>query len=457
LKSLLKLYMLFDLKLSALMPEAFLLGIALFVQILNLFTRLAARSLSMISILLLFSLILFIYYVYPCDMHLGSGCLGYLPHTHKIQICLLGFCIACNIFFIISQKIRLEEFPPEYISLMLFSALGGFIATSAQDFLTLFMAIELQALISYILSSMAVRSSLSSEAGLKYFCLGAISSCVMLFGISLMYGFAGSISYYKISLGSVCSFAMVLILTGLLFKLGASPFHMWLPDVYQGSPIFAVNVFMTINKLTVLISIIRLRCLHDVFFTVAAVSSLLVGALGALKQVNFKRFLGYSSIFNVGYILICLVTKDYKLSVIYLLIYTLNVFMIFSILASLGIEIDTLQILDLEGLALRAKFQSILLAICLLSLMGFPPMLGFVAKYYVLYQTVATGNYYLAVFASSMTLLPAYYYLRIIKLMFLEQATTIPLPAKLSSYGALCNVLNVIGVLIVSFGWVVAL
>jgi NADH-quinone oxidoreductase subunit N len=445
--------MLFDLKFSALAPEALLLSIALFMQILSLFTRLQTPILSAISIILTLALMAFIYQAYPCDMSLLSKCSGYPSHSHKIQVCLLGFCVACNIFFIMLKRLRSIELPSEYVSLMLFSALGGFIAISAQDFLTLFMGVELQALTSYILSSLFyTKSSLSSEAGLKYFCLSVITSCIMLFGISLLYGFGGSISYYKMGSGIVCVFALTLVLSGLLFKLGAGPFHMWLPDVYQGSSIFAVNIFMTINKLTALVSIIRLHPKFNLLFEVAAVLSLIVGGLGALSQVNFKRFLAYSSIFNVGYILLCLLVKDYKLSVIYLLIYTFNIFMIFNIIASLGADIDSLQVKDFQGLAKSANLQSILLAICFLSLMGMPPMLGFITKYYTLYKVIATSNYYLAIFASSMTLLPAYYYLRIIKLMFLDEYQD-KVSLRRNPSDKLYNILNIIGTMIIFFGW----
>jgi NADH-quinone oxidoreductase subunit N len=384
----------------------------------------------------------------------------------SIKIILLIFCCINNLLFAHS----LSKVDSEYVALMLFSCLGSFIVVSSQDFLTLFMGLELQALASYILSAMMRSSPASSEAGVKYFSLGALATCIMLLGISFIYGASGGIAYSDLALlenthfSALAKFGILLVVASLSFKLSSAPFHMWAPDVYQGSPSISLNVFISINKLTSLLGLVGLLGalssakslvnLLQPFFIFCACLSLVVGSFGALKQTNFKRFLAYSSIFDVGFLLLFFIVFNGSLlgfSVLYLLAYTLSVMLILSILTSIGINVDDLEISDLAGIYHTNKLQSVLLGICLFSLMGIPPLLGFVAKFSILLLAVWDASYYLAIFASITTLVSSYYYLRIIKTIFLSPLPNSSPDTRLSPLSL--QVLNVLGAVCLILSW----
>jgi NADH-quinone oxidoreductase subunit N len=453
-----------DFNWHAILPEILLLSIALIAQLLSLFFKISSQNLvkvvSCLVVLILVSIV---------NSKIGwDGCsYDTSQFAHSIKGLLLYFWIISNIFFITTQRILNTNIDLEYVSLSLLSCLGGFIAISAMDLLTLFMGIELQALVSYILTSLYKRSSNSSEAGIKYFSLGAMSSCLMLLGISFIYGFNGSISYPELTganLSIVSQFGAVLIVLGLLFKLSAAPMHFWSPDVYQGSPVFSLSMFISVNKLAALVALINLMIsvfnnmqIINVVLQIAIVASLIIGSLGALMQTNFKRFIAYSGIFNVSYVLLALVIGQYDLAIFYLVVYIINAMVILGLLLAMNIDPDSLSIADLKGLYYIDKIQTIPLGLSLLSLIGIPPFLGFVAKYYVLYTAVFNEYYYLALCASIVTVIAAYYYLRIIKTIFLEGDRPIAKVLAISSAKSLVLILfNVLGILFISFGWVAA-
>ena len=436
--------------LNNLAPEIILLLIALLALCFSMFKMTNSRVIAITNLLLVGQIVF---------LSFSSN------DENLIKIILIAFCCINNLLFAHS----LSKVDIEYIPLMLFSCLGGFVVASSQDFLTLFMGLELQALASYILSAMMRSSSASSEAGVKYFSLGALSTCLMLLGISFIYGASGSIEYYDLALlenthfSALAKFGILLVLASFMFKLASAPFHMWAPDVYQGSPSGALNVFISINKLTSLAGMIGLLSalsglaslakLLQLFFIFCSCLSLAVGSFGALKQTNFKRFLAYSSIFDVGFLLLFFIVFNGSLlgfSVLYLLAYTLSVMLILSILTSIGINVDGLEIADLSGLYQASKLQSVLLGICLFSLMGIPPLLGFVAKFSILLLAVWDQNYYLAIFASVTTLVSSYYYLRIIKTIFLSPAANVAKDRAQAPFSL--QTINVIGVLLLIFG-----
>jgi NADH-quinone oxidoreductase subunit N len=438
------------------LPELLLLLSAIFIQLVGLFFKIESKKLATIS-----SVLLILIAVVTYNLSLDSSIYGaYFENWMKIF--LLSFCIISNIFFSISSG----QTDIEFLPLTLFACLGGFIVISAKDLLTIFIGIELQSLVSYVLASLYKRSSISSEAGLKYLTLGAISSCLMLFGISFIYGFNGSIDYNylaNLDFDPISSFAVSIIILSFLFKLAAAPLHIWLPDVYHGGPSFSVSTFISVNKLTTLVGLVNLlssafngegiiKLINDMLTTVA-VLSLIIGSFGALKQTNFKRFIAYSSIFNISYVLLSLIIKNYDLAIFYLLIYTLNVLLVFGIIINSRLNLDDLEIKQLAGFGHANKSQAILLAICLFSLLGLPPLFGFVGKYYVLYAAILSGYYYLVLLVSGMTVIAAYYYLRIIKTIFFDE------PAKLINIRAprsfLLDVLNTVGVGILCFAWIV--
>lgn len=331
----------------------------------------------------------------------------------------------------------------EYPILMLFSGLGMMLMVSAHDLLALYMGLELQSLALYVLASIRRDNMKSSEAGLKYFVLGAISSGMLLFGASLVYGYTGSTNFTVIgeslsgnlSIGALIG--MVFILAGLAFKVSAVPFHMWTPDVYEGAPTSVTAFFAMVPKIAALGLLIRL--LFEAFpgaiiqwqqiIWMLSALSMAVGAFAALQQENIKRLLAYSSIGNMGFALVGLVagTQEGLASVlVYLVIYMLMTAGTFGIVLSMrrdGKSLD--QISDLSGLSRHSPAAAYALAILMFSMSGIPPLAGFFGKFMVFKAAVGAGLIGLSVFGVLASVVAAYYYLRIIKVMFFDD----PVPA----------------------------
>lgn len=332
----------------------------------------------------------------------------------------------------------------EYPVLMGFSTLGLFLMVSANDLLALYMGLELSSLALYVLAAFNRNSSQSSEAGLKYFVLGAISSGLLLFGSSLIYGYTGSTQFDVIgaTLGAaalpgptpvIIVFGMVMILAGIAFKIAAVPFHMWTPDVYDGSPMPVTAFFAIVPKVGAVALLIRLltgpfeMLVHDwrPIIMFMAVASMLVGAFAAIVQTNIKRLLAYSSIGNIGYVLIGIVAGTHfgLASVLtYLAIYMITSAGTFGILLLLrrnghGIT----RIADLAGLSKSQPLMAYGLAAMMFSMSGIPPLAGFFAKLAVFQAAVGAQYYTLAVFGVLSSVVAAWYYLNIIRVMFFEK------------------------------------
>lgn len=329
----------------------------------------------------------------------------------------------------------------EYPVLIMLALVGIFIMISAHSLLTLYMGLELQSLSLYILAAMQRNNVRSSEAGLKYFVLGALSSGFLLFGISLLYGYTGSLDYKTIALalgeaetisqGAIVG--MVFILAAMAFKISAVPFHVWAPDVYEGAPTSVTAFFASVPKLAAFALLIRL--LYGPFealivewkqiLYLIALLSMLVGAFAALTQNNIKRLLAFSSIGNVGYALIGLATGlagGLNATILYLVIYlimTLGIFAVILCWEQDGKMIENID--DMAGLAKTNPVLSYVLAILMFSIAGIPPMAGFFAKLYVFQAAVDAGYIYLAVIGILTSVVAAYYYLRIIKVMFFDE------------------------------------
>lgn len=327
----------------------------------------------------------------------------------------------------------------EYPVLMLFAGLGMMIMVSAHDLLSLYMGLELQSLALYVLASIRRDNVKSSEAGLKYFVLGAISSGMLLFGASLIYGYTGSTNFtvigdalsQQLTVGALIG--MVFILAGLAFKISAVPFHMWTPDVYEGAPTSVTAFFAMVPKVAALGLLIRL--LFEAFpaamvqwgqiVWLLSALSMAVGAFAALQQDNLKRLLAYSSIGNMGFALLGLAagTAEGLASVIvYLVIYMIMTAGTFGIVLSMrrggkGLE----QISDLSGLSRQCPMSAYALAILMFSMSGIPPLAGFFGKFMVFKAAVGAGLYGLAMFGVLASVVAAYYYLRIIKVMFFDE------------------------------------
>lgn len=328
----------------------------------------------------------------------------------------------------------------EYPVLILFAGVGMLLMISASNLLALYVSIELQSLSLYVLAAFRRDSARSGEAGLKYFVLGALSSGMLLFGISLVYGFSGQIGFPEIAAviqdkGAVppgMTVGLVFILAALAFKVSAVPFHMWTPDVYEGAPTPVTALFAIVPKAAALALLIRLLSgpfgqgtegwEPIVFFLSAA--SMALGAFAAIGQENIKRLMAYSAIGNMGYAMIGLVVADsagVSGALVYLAIYMVMTAGVFAVILSMrrgGVAVEGIS--DLAGLSRAAPGRAWALALLMFSMAGIPPMAGFFGKIMVFNAAVADGHYALAVFGVLTSVVAAYYYLRIIKVMFFD-------------------------------------
>ena len=329
-------------------------------------------------------------------------------------------------------------FKIEYPILILSSVLGMMIMISSNDLMVFYMGLELQSLALYVLATFNRDQLKSSEAGLKYFVLSALSSGLLLYGCSLIYGFSGSTNFDIISnqLNSdeyVLTFGIVFILVGLAFKISAVPFHMWAPDVYEGSPT-SVTLFFTmvpkIAALTVFIRFLYIPFLNlidqwQMIIIFLSIASMLFGAIAAIGQTNIKRLVAYSSIGHIGYTLAGLATgsnEGIQSSIIYMSIYVVMNLALFSCLLMLKRgEKYYEDIGDLAGLSKNHPLLSLSLLVILFSLAGIPPLAGFFAKFYIFTAVLEQSMYFLAIVGLLSTVVAAFYYLRIIKIMYFDK------------------------------------
>ena len=371
----------------------------------------------------------------------------------------------------------------EFFTLSLFALLGIFVMISGHNFLVIYMGLELMTLSSYALVALRRDNATATEAAMKYFVLGALASGFLLYGLSMIYGATGSLNVDEVyqAIASrqvkhqVLVFGLVFIVAGLAFKLGAVPFHMWLPDVYHGAPTAVTLLISAAPQLAAFAICIRLLVQGMLplaidwqqMLAVLAVGSLLVGNLAAIAQTNLKRMLAYSTISQMGFLLLALMAGvvngnklnaefAYGAAMFYAVTYvltTLAVFGIILLLARQGHESE--EITDLAGLNQRSPLFAGVMAISMFSLAGVPPVVGFYAKLAVLHALVSsqqTAYIVLAVFAVMMSLVGAFYYLRVVKVMYFDAphasmptAISAPADAKavLAANGALVLVLGI--------------
>jgi NADH-quinone oxidoreductase subunit N len=329
-------------------------------------------------------------------------------------------------------------FKIEYPVLILSSVLGMMVMISSNDLMVFYMGLELQSLALYVLATFNRDQLKSSEAGLKYFVLSALSSGLLLYGCSLIYGFSGSTNFNVISsqLNSneyVLTFGIVFILVGLAFKISAVPFHMWAPDVYEGSPT-SVTLFFTmvpkIAALTVFIRFLYVPFLNlidqwQMIIIFLSIASMLFGAIAAIGQTNIKRLVAYSSIGHIGYTLAGLATgsnEGIQSSIIYISIYVIMNLALFSCLLMLKRNDQYYEdIDDLSGLSKNHPLLSLSLLVILFSLAGIPPLAGFFAKFYIFKAVIEQSMYFLAIVGLLSTVIAAFYYLRIIKIIYFDK------------------------------------
>ena len=325
--------------------------------------------------------------------------------------------------------------------LILFSTLGMIVLIGSNNLMSMYLGIELQSLSLYVLAAIKRDSIKSAESGIKYFVLGALSSGILLYGCSLIYGFTAStnfndifntiISLDKPNLGII--FGLVFILVGMAFKASAVPFHMWTPDVYEGAPT-AVTAFFAIVPKVAAIALLYRFCLEPFagfykewsqIIIFLSISSMFLGAIAAIAQTNIKRLLAYSSIGHVGYVLIGLASfnsEGVKGAVIYMLIYVFMNVAIFTIILSLKLKDKYIEkISDLSGLSKAKPIISVCIAIIMLSMAGIPPFAGFFGKFYIFIAALEAKLFYLAVLGVLSSVISAFYYLSIIKVMYFDE------------------------------------
>ena len=361
--------------------------------------------------------------------------------------------IATGLVVLLSAKyLEIEEAHyGEYYALLLFSAVGMMLMASGRDLIVLFMALELMALCEYVLTGFLRGSRRSNEAAMKFFLLGAFSSGLLLYGMSLLYGIGGSTNLVVIaerlaerpSPDPLAWMAMITLLAGLFFKVAAVPFHQWTPDAYEGAPTSItafISVAPKVASFAILLRILivgiwPLRAEWQTIIIGVAIATMTVGNLAAITQTNIKRFFGYSTIAHVGYLLLGLVaaadgnSEGLTAVAIYLLVYAFMNLGAFAVVIMMrrkdiiGEEID-----DLSGLMQRAPAPAILMLIFLLSLTGIPPTAGFIGKYFIFLSLIETKHYLLAVLAVAYAVVALYYYFRIVVVMFMKKPVdTVPL------------------------------
>jgi NADH-quinone oxidoreductase subunit N len=372
----------------------------------------------------------------------GTFVLDTMGSTFKVFI--MGFAIIALVYTRHYLKAH-ELLRNEYFILALMSILGMMVMVSGHSLLTLYMGLEIMSLSLYALIASARDRAVAIEAALKYFVLGAIASGLLLYGMSMIYGITGSLDIAQISnfarastLASqqtlILNFGLVFLVIGVAFKLGAVPFHMWVPDVYQGSPTSVTMFLSTVPKIAAIALLIRLLIdgLGDLqhywsdLLMIIAVLSIALGSLVALMQSNIKRMLAYSTISHIGFVLLGFVTgvvEGYGAAVFYVLVYILMSLAAFGsiiVLNKNGFEAD--QISDYQGLSKHSPWFALIILVVMLSMAGVPPFIGFYSKLFILQQVIAEGYVILAVIAVVFAVISAYYYLQIIKTMYFDDA-----------------------------------
>ncbi|WP_223478568.1 NADH-quinone oxidoreductase subunit NuoN [Oricola indica] len=363
---------------------------------------------------------------------------GYAAFMKTLTLIGSIVALAMSVGFARAEKFDRFEFP----ILIMLSTLGMMLMVSANSLLTLYMGLELQSLALYVVAAINRDSVRSTEAGLKYFVLGALSSGMMLYGISLIYGFTGHVEFTEIAAALTGAdrsvgvlFGLVFLITGLAFKISAVPFHMWTPDVYEGAPTPVTAFFASAPKMAAMAMFVRV--VIDGFGPVTAdwqqiivfisIASMILGAFAAIGQRNIKRLMAYSSIGHMGYALVGLsagTLVGVKGVIIYMTIYLAMTLGTFAVILAMRRKDDgnVENIDDLAGLSSTNPVMATVLTILMFSLAGIPPLAGFWAKWYVFLAAVEAGLYPLAIIGVLASVVGAFYYLRIIKLIWFDES-----------------------------------
>ena len=425
--------------LNLVLPEIFVSLSVMFLLILGVFKKNSSQLTFNLSLLTFLIAIIFTinetFSVERITLFNGSVVIDHMASLMKIITLIGGFLV----LVISSSYLKtFKIFKIEYPILILSSVLGMMIMISSNDLMVFYMGLELQSLALYVLATFNRDQLKSSEAGLKYFVLSALSSGLLLYGCSLIYGFTGSTNFDVIAnqLNSneyALTFGIVFILVGLAFKISAVPFHMWAPDVYEGSPTTVTLFFTMVPKIAALTVFIRflyvpfLNLLDQwqMIIVFLSIASMIFGAVAAIGQTNIKRLIAYSSIGHIGYTLAGLATGSndgIQSSIIYISIYVIMNLALFSCLLMLKRKDQYYENLDdLSGLSKNHPLLSLSLLIILFSLAGIPPLAGFFAKFYIFKAVIEQSMYFLAIVGLLSTVVAAFYYLRIIKIIYFDK------------------------------------
>jgi len=429
------------------LPEIFIAAMACVVLIADLFVSDERRGLthSLALLVLAFAGIITLRLMMPAGETVTAFSETFVRDRFGDIVKLFGYLVLIGVFVYSKHFLRMAGlFKGEFYALSLFALLGVMIMISAASLLTVYLGLELLALSSYALVALNRDSARGAEAAMKYFILGSLASGILLFGMSLIYGATGSLALSEISgaLGQAASgdallaFGLVFLVVGIAFKLGAVPFHMWLPDVYHGAPVAVTLLIASLPKLGYLALAIRLladgmSAMHEdwqAMLAVLAALSLVLGNVVAIAQTNIKRMLAYSTISHVGFILLGLLAASpagYAAATFYTLVYTLmsaGAFAVIILLSVNGVEAENLD--DFKGLNARSPWFALMMLMLMFSLAGIPVFVGFFAKWQVIAAAIDAGFMGLSILAVVTAVIGAFYYLRIVKLMYFDEPET---------------------------------
>ncbi len=423
-------------------PEIFLLTATCVVLVVGLFLKPEQRQLNywMAQVSLVITLIMASSQIGDPAQIAFSGAYGIDTMSASLKCWILAIVFGGFLYsrdYLSERQIARGE----YYSLGLFGTAGMMIMVSATNMLTIYLGLELLALSLYAMVALYRSNSSASEAAMKYFVLGALASGMLLYGISMIYGATGTLNLNAVNEALAAGnersvgarFGLVFVIVGLAFKLGAVPFHMWVPDIYDGAPTSVTLFISTAPKIAAFAMTIRLLVdglpvLHadwQQMLSILAALSMIIGNLVAIAQTNIKRMLAYSTISHVGFLLMGIVGasgEGYSASMFYAIVYAFTTLAAFGVLLALSRNgYEAVELNDLAGLGKRNWLLGLVMMLAMISLAGVPPMVGFYAKLSVLRSVVDGGYMWLAIIGVVMSVIGAFYYLRVIKLMFFDE------------------------------------
>ena len=462
-------------ELTLLLPELTLLALACLILIIDTFQKENTNITFFSAEFALLIVGILIYNFYP-DNELyafnGTFVSDSLSASIKISICVFTiFALYYSDAYLCEHRWNRGE----YYVLALFAVLGMFIMASAASLITVYLGLELLSLSLYAMVAMHRESLQSSEAAMKYFILGAIASGLLLYGISIVYGVTGSIELSVIKQTIqynqydpvLLSFALVFIIAAIAFKFGAAPFHMWVPDVYQGAPTAIVVFISSVPKIAAFTLVFRILGEGALIILnggqniliVIALLSIAIGNIVAIAQTNIKRMLAYSTISHMGFLILGILSidnvtqtqsADFSDALFYVLSYALMSMAVFGIIILVGRrDKEANELSDYKGLSARNPWFAFILLILMFSMAGVPPFIGFWAKLYVLQDIINAGYIWLAIVAVFFSIIGAYYYLRVVKIIYFDKAETLTAIKATQTYRA---VISLNGLAIVFFG-----